>query len=491
MCRVFGCVAAEPVSIRSRAARGGQPADPPVRGARLRLGNGRLRARRRRRPALRALPRGRLRATPSSSRRPTLQRAHLQRARAPRDDGRPRTARTRTRSASAATRSATTARSCATRGCSRPERRASPPGETDSEAFFNFLMHDYDASDPIGSLRCAIRTAIERSPVPGLNFLFSDGERLYAYRLGIFELHWLHRARAAAGRLRARHRRASGTASSRTCCSCSTRTTSSEPHAERLVGDDWLARRGSRRSITRLTCAARPAARSPPSALGRQWQTREPPLRAARQPGVRRGQGAEGAARSSTRRSTASAPRTARSPRAAASTPPRRRPRGRPGRDGRGGRRRRPAAPARRARSRAPDAALAIIPGGRGNDFARVLGIPTDPAEAAEVAVTARSGCSTSPTSTARRSSASPASASTPTPTGSPTRRSSSGATSSTCTRRCARSPPGSRPPSRSPSTASAHALSGYSVAVGNSKAYGGGMYVCPAPSSTTASSTC
>ncbi len=33
------------------------------------------------------------------------------------------------------------------------------------------------------------------------------------------------------------------------------------------------------------------------------------------------------------------------------------------------------------------EAALAIIPGGRGNDFARVLGIPTDPAEAARIAV--------------------------------------------------------------------------------------------------------
>jgi YegS/Rv2252/BmrU family lipid kinase len=32
-----------------------------------------------------------------------------------------------------------------------------------------------------------------------------------------------------------------------------------------------------------------------------------------------------------------------------------------------------------------PDALLAILPGGRGNDFARVLGIPTDPDEAAHV----------------------------------------------------------------------------------------------------------
>ena len=68
-----------------------------------------------------------------------------------------------------------------------------PNGDTDSEAFFNFLMTVYDAGDPIDSLRRAIRTTVERSPFSGLNFLFSDGDRLFAYRLGLFELHWLHR----------------------------------------------------------------------------------------------------------------------------------------------------------------------------------------------------------------------------------------------------------------------------------------------------------
>jgi predicted glutamine amidotransferase len=68
-----------------------------------------------------------------------------------------------------------------------------PNGDTDSEAFFNFLMTLYDANDPIGSLRRAIRTTVDRSPFSGLNFLFSDGDRLFAYRLGLFELHWLHR----------------------------------------------------------------------------------------------------------------------------------------------------------------------------------------------------------------------------------------------------------------------------------------------------------
>lgn len=39
----------------------------------------------------------------------------------------------------------------------------------------------------------------------------------------------------------------------------------------------------------------------------------------------------------------------------------------------------------------APDALIGIIPGGRGNDLARVLGIPTDPVAACEVIATGRS----------------------------------------------------------------------------------------------------
>ena len=41
---------------------------------------------------------------------------------------------------------------------------------------------------------------------------------------------------------------------------------------------------------------------------------------------------------------------------------------------------------------------LAVLPGGRGNDFARKLGIPADPVAACAPAATARSGGSTSPT---------------------------------------------------------------------------------------------
>ena len=59
-------------------------------------------------------------------------------------------------------------------------------------------MRDYDPGRPVESfLRRAVTATVERSAFSGLNFLFSDGERLYAYSLGIFELHW----RAEPGRL--------------------------------------------------------------------------------------------------------------------------------------------------------------------------------------------------------------------------------------------------------------------------------------------------
>ena len=70
--------------------------------------------------------------------------------------------------------------------------------------------------------------------------------------------------------------------------------------------------------------------------------------------------------------------------------------------------------------------ALAIVPCGRGNDLARMLGIPTDPGEAAAARRRGRrSGSWTWRTSRARRTWAWRASGSTRTPTGSPTRRSS------------------------------------------------------------------
>jgi predicted glutamine amidotransferase len=67
-------------------------------------------------------------------------------------------------------------------------------GETDSERLFRLVMHHIDANDPTEGLRYAVRATVERFPFSSLSFLFSDGERLYAYRLGLCELHWMARA---------------------------------------------------------------------------------------------------------------------------------------------------------------------------------------------------------------------------------------------------------------------------------------------------------
>ena len=116
---------------------------------------------------------------------------------------------------------------------------ARPRGETDSEAFFNFLMTIYDAGDPIGSLRRAVRTTVERSPFSGLNFLFSDGDRLFAYRLGLFELHWLHRP----GQLLVASERVTGEqwhTVQQDVLLVLDPDDLDEPHAERLIGDELL-----------------------------------------------------------------------------------------------------------------------------------------------------------------------------------------------------------------------------------------------------------
>jgi predicted glutamine amidotransferase len=73
------------------------------------------------------------------------------------------------------------------------DRVSTPIGDTDSEHFFNLLMSGYNPADPVECLRKAVRTTVERSPFSGLNFLFSDGQVLFAYRLGLFDLHWLAR----------------------------------------------------------------------------------------------------------------------------------------------------------------------------------------------------------------------------------------------------------------------------------------------------------
>jgi len=118
-------------------------------------------------------------------------------------------------------------------------RVARPKGDTDSEAFFNFLMACYDASDAVGSLRRAVATTVERSSMSGLNFLFSDGDRLYAYRLGLFELHWLHRP----GQLLVASERVTDErwhTVQQDVLLVLDPDDLEEPHAERLLGDELL-----------------------------------------------------------------------------------------------------------------------------------------------------------------------------------------------------------------------------------------------------------
>ena len=124
---------------------------------------------------------------------------------------------------------------------------------------------------------------------------------------------------------------------------------------------------------------------------------------------------------------------------------------------------------------------LGIIPGGRGNDLARVLGIPDDrrrrsrrspPATRARIDVGEANGkrflgiVSVGFDSEANRLANET--------------QARCAATSSTPTRRCARWSAGSRPASRSGSTRSATRFTGYSVSVANSRAFGGGMFVAP-----------
>jgi len=122
-----------------------------------------------------------------------------------------------------------------------------PQGETDSEVLFNFLMRAYDPAQPVESLRRGIAEVVERSPFSGLNFLFSDGERLYAYRLGIFELHWLARPGQL---LVASEQLTEGEAwhsVQQDVLLALDPDDLEEPHAERLLGDEVVARADMRK----------------------------------------------------------------------------------------------------------------------------------------------------------------------------------------------------------------------------------------------------
>ena len=114
-------------------------------------------------------------------------------------------------------------------------------GTTDSEHFFNFLLRHLDQADIPGSLRYAVERTLERSTISGLNFLFSDGERLYAYKLGIFDLHWLARP----GILLVSSEKLTDErwhSVQQDVLLTLDPDDLEEPHAERLVGDDVVAR---------------------------------------------------------------------------------------------------------------------------------------------------------------------------------------------------------------------------------------------------------
>ena len=130
---------------------------------------------------------------------------------------------------------------------------------------------------------------------------------------------------------------------------------------------------------------------------------------------------------------------------------------------------------------RGTDGVLGVLPGGRGNDFARKLGIGADPeARVRRARRRAASARSTSPTPAARPTSGSRRPASTPTCRTSRTPRASRSARRSTSTRRCARCAAGATRTGRSSSTARRTSFTGYSVAVANSGVFGGGMYLVP-----------
>ena len=370
-----------------------------------------------------------------------------------------------------------------------------PQGDTDSEHFFNFLMRDYDPGDPIESLppRASARPSSARRS-RGLNFLFSDGERLYAYRLGIFELHWLRRpgqllvaservtdralAHRAAGRAaRARPRRPRGAArraAGRRRAGRAARTSSRIDTSAHLRGE---ARGAAAAERGRAAAAGRVSRRfallvNPASAGGRALTALPGRARRARPPrrAAPHGDHPQHRAR---RRGGA-----------------RRRP---SGRDRGGARRRRAAAPAR-GRPKGRDAALALIPV---RARQRLRARARDPDRPARGRPDGRGG----PGAAARRGRASTAR-----PfighrelrvrlRRQPDRQRGASVVKGNAVyvyaalRALAALEAGALHGRRS--TASSTSCTGYSVAVGNSKAYGGGMYRrSPTPSSTTASST-
>lgn len=117
---------------------------------------------------------------------------------------------------------------------------AGPRGQTDSERLFHRLLREIDP-DPdrvVEGLRTAVTAAASCAPISALNFLLADGEHLYAYRLGMFEMHWLARE----GQILVATERLTDEAwhDVRQDVLLVLAPGDDEPHAERLLGDDAM-----------------------------------------------------------------------------------------------------------------------------------------------------------------------------------------------------------------------------------------------------------
>ena len=142
---------------------------------------------------------------------------------------------------------------------------APPAGQTDSEHMFNLLMRVFDPGDVVGSLRRTMQAVVERSPFSGLNFLFSDGERLYAYSGSGSSSSTGSRARGSCWWPRRRSPASPGTPCVRTASWCWTRATSRSRTPSGCWGTGWSNRRTSIRWRPARSSEDKRVASSPPS----------------------------------------------------------------------------------------------------------------------------------------------------------------------------------------------------------------------------------
>ena len=116
-------------------------------------------------------------------------------------------------------------------------------GDTDSEHLFRYLVAHFEPEDTVGSLRRMVAAASEASMFSGLNFLFSDGFRLYAYRFGLFDLFWAARpGQVIVSSEKVTEDEEWHTVEQDVLLVVEPGGRLGEPHAERLLGDELAAR---------------------------------------------------------------------------------------------------------------------------------------------------------------------------------------------------------------------------------------------------------